>query len=83
MEKKAKFEKPTILKSAEILKQDENVVKITHTEYKVNGKAYPKLVLSTYKVDEDNFPRGQPKSVGLPIEMSKEIAQAILSIYDE
>ena len=77
------FEKPNVLKdSGKILSRDKSIVlQVQHLEYVVDGKKYPKLNFRIYKQDVEGFPQSRPKTLNLPIEMSKELAEAVLELY--
>lgn len=77
------FEKPNVLKdSGKIVSKDKtNVLQVQHLEYVVDGKKYPKLNIRIYSQDSEGFPQARPKTLNLPIEISKELAEAILKLY--
>lgn len=78
------YEKPKVLKKAEKVVSEDNqtVIEVTHTEYSVDGKKYPKLRIETWKQDDEGFPRARPKGVNLPIELQSAVAHAILSLEE-
>lgn len=82
LNKMPEFKKPEVLKdSGKLISEDKSfVVQIKHLQYDVDGKLYPKLNISCYRQDRDGFPTERPKSLNLPIEMSKVFSEVLLKL---
>lgn len=75
------FKKPKLLKKANrIVGKNGNVLEVSHLEYDVDDKKYPKLHISIHRQDEDGFPQGRPKSLNLPIDMTPQLIKALQNL---
>lgn len=72
------YTKPKVLKKADRFTSDKgNVLDVSIVEYEFEGKKYPKLQISNFKMDQDGFPLARPKSVNLPLDLIGELSRAL------